>query len=151
MTNAAESLRLALDDSLAAVRARRLGRPRPAVFWLLWPQPPMTVGPGTFISDLIEIAGGRNVFADAGVNWPTVGLETVMARDPDVIVWPRPDAAVDGAALLGRLPGWRRLRAVRERRVVVVSSDLLSRPGPRLGEAASVLADALARAAAPQP
>lgn len=140
---AAASLRKALDDSISAVRSRSAGRPRPRIFWIVWPDPLFTAGPGTFVDELIDIAGGTNIFDDAPMYWPIVGLEAVMARDPDVVVWPRDDTS-DARALLRQQPGWEQLRAIREDRIVVLPSRLVHRPGPRTGVAASRLAEALA-------
>ena len=46
------------------------------------------MGPGTFIAQILAIAGGDNIFADATMNWTTVSLEQVVRRDPDVVVLP---------------------------------------------------------------
>jgi iron complex transport system substrate-binding protein len=137
----ADSVRRAIDDTLGAVRASMAGRRPVRVLYLLDTNPPFTAGPGTFIDELITAAGGRNVFGDVGVNWPTVSIEAVLQREPDVIVWPRPGALPDEAKALRQLPGWSELAAVRSGRVLVVDRDLFNRPGPHIGVAASTLAD----------
>ncbi len=96
----------ALADTFAAIRRSSAGRRPISVFYLVQLDPPMTVGPGTFIDDLLTVAGGRNTFADALVSWPTVSLESIVRRDPDVVIWPRaPDDGVWQSDLRGR-PGW---------------------------------------------
>ncbi|HEV2147709.1 MAG TPA: cobalamin-binding protein, partial [Longimicrobiaceae bacterium] len=141
---AADSLATALRGELAEVRASVAGRSEPSVFFLVWNDPPMTAGPGTFISQLLGVAGGRNVFADVSADWPNVSLEEIVRRQPDYLVLPQGEKG--GAHDVSRLrtaPGWRELRAMREGRVVTIPADLMNRPGPRLGEAARRLRDGL--------
>ncbi|NJE03299.1 ABC transporter substrate-binding protein [Thermococcus sp. MV11] len=59
--------------------------PRIKVFYVVWNNPLMTAGGGTFISDVIELAGGENIFNDT-TGWPTVSPEQVIERNPDVII-----------------------------------------------------------------
>ncbi len=113
------------------------------MLYVVWHDPPRTTGPGTFIDELITIAGGANVFADVGAPWPAVSLEEVVRRDPDYIVIPRGTGHSVQPEWLDDLPGWRDLTAVREQRVVTVDSDLFNRPGPRVVEAARTLGQAL--------
>jgi iron complex transport system substrate-binding protein len=108
--------------------------------------PPRTAGPGTFVAELIEIAGGRLAFPELGERWPEVSLEAILARQPDVLLVPvQPGGAPLDA--LARQTGWRDLAAVREGRVVGVDADLFTRPGPKLPEAARTLQRALAEVA----
>lgn len=149
-TGGADSLAAGLRRELAEVRASVAGRPRPTVFFLVWNDPPMTAGPSTFISQVLGVAGGRNVFADLAGEWPNVSLEEIVRRQPDYLVLPQGEKG--GAHDLDKLrgaPGWRELRAMREGRAVAVDSELMNRPGPRLGEAARALRDALHPDAAP--
>lgn len=143
---AAEQLAAAVRDSLGAVAADRAPGPGPTVLFAIPGMPPRTAGPGTFVAELIEIAGGRLAFPELGERWPEVSLEAVLARQPDVVLVP---VEPGGAPLAGlaRQTGWRDLAAVREGRVVGVDADLFTRPGPRLPEAARTLQRALAEAA----
>ena len=78
--------------------------------------PPMTTGPRTYVSELIGVAGGTNVFADLGNDFPSISLEEIVRRDPDFILLPADSASVETRiGLLERTPGWSGLRAVRER------------------------------------
>jgi iron complex transport system substrate-binding protein len=139
----ADSVRASIAADHAAVRRAVAGRVPVAVLYVVGTDPPTVAGPGTFVHELLELAGGRNVFHDAGRPWPQVGMEAVVARDPDLIVLPREAGAGDPAAALAALPGWRTLRAVREGAVMAVDPDLFNRPGVRVGEAARRLADVL--------
>ncbi|HEX7241256.1 MAG TPA: cobalamin-binding protein [Longimicrobiaceae bacterium] len=143
-TRGADSLAASLRAELAAVRASVAGRPPRSVFFLVWNDPPMTAGPGSFISQVLEVAGGRNVFADAAGQWPNVSLEEVVRRQPEYLVIPQGEKG--GAHDVDQLrtsPGWRELRAMREGRTILIPAELMNRPGPRLGEAARRLRDAL--------
>lgn len=142
-TRAADSLASTLRAQVDGVRASVRGRPAPTVFFVGWYDPPMTAGPKTFVSQVIGVAGGRNAFDDQRALWPNVSIEEVVRRQPDFIVVPEGE---EGAAKLESLktsPGWRELRALREGRAVLIPAELINRPGPRLGEAAKAMRDAL--------
>ncbi|MDE2982538.1 MAG: helical backbone metal receptor [Gemmatimonadota bacterium] len=135
----AEAMVDSLDQALARVAAAVQGRDRVAVYYSVWHDPPQTTGPGTFIDEVIEYAGGRNVFGDASNAWPLVSLEAILQRNPDALVIARHTGDQPAAPWLDR-PGWRELEAVRTRRYLLVEGDLFNRPGPRVAEAALQLA-----------
>jgi iron complex transport system substrate-binding protein len=128
---------------LDAVRRSVAGRPTRTVFYVVGSAPPMTAGPQTFVGQLVGVAGGRTAFPDVAQPWPTVAIEEIVRRQPDVVILPVSDAPTTSVAALRDAAGWRELRAVREGRVVTVPADVFGRPGPRMGEAARLLRDAL--------
>ena len=146
-----DSLRALLDARLDSVRVATRGRPRPTVLYLVGGDPPYAAGPGTFVDQLLDIAGGVNMLADMADGWHSVSVEEIVRRDPDVIVIPVHGGEHGTAAGLVREPGWRDLRAARDGNVHEVDGELFGRPGPRLGEAAAALADLLAGTAARAP
>lgn len=83
---AADSLVAALDASLAAVRERVAGEARPRVAYLIGGTPPWVAGPRTYVSDLLEVAGADNAFADLGDLYAPVSLEELIAREVDAFV-----------------------------------------------------------------
>jgi len=114
---------------------------RPRVFYMLYWDPLMTVGPNSLIGRLIEAAGGRNIAADAASDYPEYSLEALIARDPQVIVIAAGhDPGAPAAADLKGRPGFALLSAVREGRVYAVDPDVMSRPGPRIADALEQLA-----------
>lgn len=117
---------------------------RVAVYYEVYSDPLMSVGPGTFIHQVITLAGGRNLFADAKTDYPVVGSETVVARNPSVIVYPdfHGDQALTTDKVKAR-PGWDRLQAVAKGRVFGIDADIISRPGPRLADAVEAIAKIL--------
>ena len=137
---AALDARIAAD--LGAVAEATRGVDRVRVYYDVWADPPMTIGRGSFLDSLIALAGGRNVFGHLERPSPRVGLEAIVAGDPDVIVRPIRADAVDDAPL-GERAGWETIRAVATNRIVYIDADLLGRLGPRVGEAALGLAAAL--------
>ena len=126
-----DTVRAALD----AVHAATRGLKEPTVFWHVWDDPLITIGGGSYMTELVAIAGGRNVYADLPDVSPQVSREDVLRRDPDVVI-----AGPQGARRIAADVAWRPLRAVRDGRIVVVDTNLVGRPSVRLGEAARSLA-----------
>ncbi len=137
----ADSLAGAFAVELASATAPAAAR-RPTVFLLVWDQPPMTVGRGSFLTELIERAGGENLFADIRSSSAPVSIEAVAARNPDVILvlGKEPPPFADR-------PEWRVVRAVREQRFVPADGSEFSRPSPRAPGAIRKLHEQLAEAA----
>ena len=122
----ADSLRAVFDTALASATRDHASSPGPTVLLLVWEQPPMTIGRGSFLSELVERAGGENLFADVVTSSGPVSIEAVSVRDPDLIL-----TTADGPASFANRPEWQVVRAVRERRFLSVSGSEYDRPGPR--------------------
>ena len=137
--------RLAEAFSATLAEARRLAAERgPRVLWVVWSEPIVVAGPDTFIHDVVEVAGGRNAAATLDAPWPRLGMESIVALDPDVLVWPEGPGLFPAAELTTR-PGWRTLAAVESGRVVVVDAERFHDAGPELADAALDLARRLQR------
>ena len=95
----------------------------PRVFVEIWGEPLMTAGAGSLVHELVEKAGGRNVYGDLPEAWPTLSTEDLVRRDPDLVVLTSTEPAVAAAR-----PGWSRLQAVRKGRLYRVDPDLVVRP-----------------------
>jgi ABC-type Fe3+-hydroxamate transport system substrate-binding protein len=129
----AAALTAATDSALAAVDQRgRAGGPR--ILVLAWDQPPMTIGRGSFLHELVEMAGGRNVFADVASSAAPVSLEAIAARNPDLIL------TTSESPAFARRPEWQVIPAVKYRRFTTVLGSEYSRPSPRAPEAIRRLA-----------
>nr|WP_240902055.1 cobalamin-binding protein [Wenzhouxiangella sp. XN24] len=114
-------------DELAALRAAQAGKREVRVFYQVSWRPLYTVGGRQLISEVIALCGGRNVFEDLGALAPAVGIEAVIARDPEVIL--------AGAAQRSELEQWRRwptIEAVAEGQLHAVDGDLVVRASPRI-------------------
>lgn len=143
LENRADSLIRAMRIELERIDSAVTGLERPSVLYLVWYDPPTTTARGTFIHELIELAGGRNIFSDAPGRWPQVSIEEIVRRDPDILLVPRgPDSPID-LDVLEEATGWRRLAAIREGRVVPLDAELFNRPGPNVTKAAERLAEIL--------
>jgi iron complex transport system substrate-binding protein len=128
-----------------AETARALS-PKPTVAYIEWIEPLMAGG--NWMPELIEMAGGVNLFGEAGRHAPWLKWEEVVAKDPEVIVIA--PCGFDIARtrrempLLTRRREWPQLRAVREGRVIIADGNqFFNRPGPRLAESLEILAEAL--------
>jgi len=137
-TTRARVVRDSVSRSLARVASATADLPRPTVFWHIWDAPIITIGRGSFLNELVEIAGGRNVYADMPQPSPAVSLEDVSRRNPDFIL-----AGAIGAKQIRSDPRWRIVRAVRADDVLVVDTGLVGSPSVRLGEAALSIAKLL--------
>lgn len=118
-------------DSVVAAPAPPLGV---RVAFVVWDAPPTVIGAGSYLDELVILAGGENAFHDLGSASATVSLETIAARDPDAIVI----LADSGDAPLpswARRAEWRVVPAVRERRFLVLPAELFGRPSPRAADA----------------
>jgi iron complex transport system substrate-binding protein len=123
--NAADSLSAAFDTALVSATQPATGR-RPKVLLLVWEQPPMTIGRGSFLNELLERAGGENLFADVAGTDGVVSIEAVTARDPDLIF-----TMAEGPTAFATRPEWQVVPAVREKRFLHVTGSEFSRPSPR--------------------
>ena len=117
----------ALRERERAVRERVAGKPVVNVLMPIWYDPIMTVGKNAYITDLIEIAGGRSVTSDIAEEWPEISLEAVFARSPEALVLVR-GSKMSVEAIRTR-PGWVTMPAVRNNRIYYVDGRIES-PSP---------------------
>ena len=131
ITRTAQSLRAARD---AAVRTTR-----PSIFILAWDRPPMTLGSGSFLSEILDYAGARNLFDDLAASSAPISIEAVATRDPDFVL-----TTTDREPAVANQAEWRAVGAVREKRFLRVQGSEFNRPSPRIAAAVRQLSDALA-------
>ncbi len=137
----ADSLVAATDSALVRAQAAAdTTAGRPTVFILVWDRPPMALGRGSFLSEIVERAGARNVFDDMAAPSGPVSIEAVAARDPGFIL-----TTSSGDPAFATRPEWRVVRAARERRFLRISGSEYNRPGPRMPDAVRALAESLHR------
>jgi iron complex transport system substrate-binding protein len=125
----------AVDEKIAPISSR------PGVFYELDatdPAKPFTAGKGTFITQLIDRAGGHNIASDLE-GYPQMSLEQVVASDPAFIILGDARYGITPESIADR-PGWENLSAVKNGKVLPFNDDLVSRPGPRLVDALEELA-----------
>ena len=137
---AADRVATGMRKRIAEVRTRMKNLPHPRLLYVLNSQPLISVGPGSFIHQLIELAGGANVAAAAKSAYPRLNMEDVLKEDPQIILFPvgSSEGVPDDEQQVWRK--WTTLSAVKHGRVQRISADLLNRPGPRIIEGLEVLA-----------
>ncbi len=129
-----ENWRMRIAAVESSVRKQTQTRPRPRVFFGGIQEPVYTVGSTGYIRDVLFKAGGSNVFDDLPAAWPRIDLETLVARDPEIMVIGFHNGLTNRDETIRHLrgmPGWRTLRAVQTGRVYTVGDEIM-RPGPRL-------------------
>jgi len=146
----AAALAASLRGELDEVRRSVAGRPRKSALFLVGRSPGTVqgmvgAGPGTFINELMVLAGAENVLASSPIAYPKVSLELVLSSNPEVILDMGDFAHVEGhpmepeAKLQEMWSRYGNLRAVQSHNVRQVGSEIFIRPGPRMGEAAREL------------
>ncbi|UZE92383.1 MAG: cobalamin-binding protein [Methanosarcinales archaeon] len=129
----AEELTASMEHRINAITSKVENAKRTEVFYVTWHDPLRTVGPGTNIHELIRLAGGSNIAGDARVDYPIYSLETLIERDPDVIIISSKHGA-GGPTVenIGTLLQDRGISAVRNCRIYEIDADLVVRDGPRV-------------------
>jgi iron complex transport system substrate-binding protein len=109
------------------------------VYHEVWYDPLMSIGPTTFIDELITLAGGENIFHDAVTSWPTVSSEAIISKNPDVMFFPDMYMSTtnfyDTIEAVKERPGWDQITAVKNNAIYEINADIISRTGPRLVDA----------------
>ncbi|PMS34421.1 cobalamin-binding protein [Paraburkholderia rhynchosiae] len=141
----AERAAAAYRQDIASLRAQYAKRQAVSVFYQVWDQPLMTLNGEHMVNDVIELCGGRNVFAKLQPVVPTVSTEAVLAANPEAIVTAAPGATKPDTALpqLGAWRAWPRLSAVANNNLFAIDGDLINRPAPRIAQGAKQLCEDL--------
>jgi iron complex transport system substrate-binding protein len=100
---------------------------------------PWTSGPGTFMDQLITLAGGKNVGASLQSSWAQISVEDLIVQNPDIILLGDGAYGIT-AAQVGSRPGWAGIKAVKDNQIFTFDDNLVSRVGPRLVEGLETLA-----------
>jgi iron complex transport system substrate-binding protein len=140
-SNVVSEMRARID---AVVNQVATGITTPKVYHEVWYDPIMSIGPTTFIDELIGLAGGENIFHDATTSWPTVSLEAIVERNPDVMFFPDMYMSTvnfyETIEAVKERPGWTSITAVKNDAIYEINADIISRTGPRLVDALEAIA-----------
>jgi iron complex transport system substrate-binding protein len=141
-----------MDERIAKVRARVAGRARPRTVFIEWADPLMAGG--NWMPELIEAAGGDNLFGVAGKPSGYMHWDEIVAADPEVIIVAPCGyglaRTLEEQPVLASRTGWHDLRAVQGGRVYFTDGNsYFNRPGPRLAESVEILAEILHPEVAP--
>lgn len=133
----AQILAKRISDELEEIRALTKNIPldqKPKIFIEFWDSPLMTAGKGSFINELITLAGGINIANDLSRPYSIFSSEEVIKRNPDCIILAYMKNSDLPKTISARL-GWQDIAAVRNNRIYNdINPDLLLRPGPRVVE-----------------
>ena len=129
-----------VEGVISAIR-KRASRLEPVSVYYEIDDTPYSVGPESFIGELLTVAGGENIVSASLGEFPRLEPEYIVAANPSVII-----VNEDGAAAVSKRAGWAQIEAVRQARIVPTDqfmTDSISRPGPRMVEAVRFFARAL--------
>jgi len=118
----------AVTEAVSAVPADQ----RPTVFYEVWHEPLMSSNGKTVIGELIDLAGGVNIFADLPDEYPTVSVEQIVDVDPQFIIGPSSHGDQMTAEVIGSREGWENLGAVKNKAIYIVDGNIVSHSSPRI-------------------
>ncbi len=148
-----EATATAVADKMTAakqkVQAQVANLPKATTFLEIYGKPLMTAGSGTFIDDMIGIAGGENIGAQAGSGFPNFSTEVLVKDDPQVYIADSGSMSKPGD--IKSRAGFGALTAVKDGHVYVIEDSIIARPGPRLAEGLTALAGMIHPEASPAP
>jgi iron complex transport system substrate-binding protein len=143
--NLVDSINSEIDSISQKIAAAHMEKPK--VYYEVWLD--MSAGSTSFINDVITKAGGENIFGTEVDQYPTVSSETIVQKNPDIILLPTEMANAGEAPFYGSVdevkarPGWNTISAIQNDRIVIVDGSLFAEAGPRIGEQIAVTAKAL--------
>ena len=137
----ADAAAMRMRAEFAALATRHRGARRLRVFYQVWDAPLYTLGGSHVVSEMLRLCGADNVFADERASAFAVDVESVYARDPDVLVLA--GSAAENRDWQAHWRGRPRLRAVAGGAVVTLNPDLVNRMGPRIVQGTRQLCEAL--------
>lgn len=138
-TSNGENLVKEIDSAINKINSQNQPLQKPTVYWEVWNSPYMSVGNSSFINDLIKTAGGINIFQEIAQAYPTVSEETIVAKNPQIIIIPQ-NSGITVDSVKNR-KGWSQIDAVKNDKIFIVDDNLLTRSGARIGESAEYLAN----------
>lgn len=132
----AAAITVSMKNDLARLElSLKTGKRKPRVLYLLWTTPAMAPGGNTFLTEMITLAGGRNIFETSSARIVKPSLEKIIELDPEVIFLP---AGINLSDLDER---WRMISAVRTGKVFHANEDFVLRPGINTVKGIKELAD----------
>jgi len=119
-----------LSKSLDSVRNMTTGKPRPKVYLEIYREPPMSVSDKSFVGELIELAGGDNIFTELERDYSRIKAEDVIKANPDIMICYSQDSLEN----IRKRMGWQNIPAVKNNRIYFekdINPDWILRAGPR--------------------
>ncbi len=116
---------------------------RATVYYEIWHEPLMSTSNKTFIGELINLAGGINIFGDLEESYPVISAESLLEANPTAIIGPSSHGDQLTEEAIASREGWQDIAAVKNKNIHILDEDIISRPGPRVVDALEALAQAL--------
>jgi iron complex transport system substrate-binding protein len=138
--SAVNSMQQRIDVVVNGVRAATT---KPRVYHEIWSDPYMSVGKGTFVDEVIRLAGGQNIFENATDAYPVVSSEAIITENPDIMVFPTQmgvESFWGNYTTVSARPGWSNINAIANNKMYTVSGDIIDEPGPRQVDSLEILA-----------
>lgn len=129
-----------LKRRLERIKREVESREKPLVFLQINLHPIMTVNKNTFHHDIIRLAGGINMTADAGINYPRISIEEVITKKPDVLIISSMERGGRFEKARQEWLKWTSVTAVKNKRVHLIDSDLIDRPSQRIVDGVEAMA-----------
>ncbi|HYR60772.1 MAG TPA: cobalamin-binding protein [Nitrospiraceae bacterium] len=139
-SSSADGVAMAMRQRIASIRSKMEVVAQVRVLYVLNSQPLITVGPGSYIDQVIKVAGGSNIASQSSVPYPHLNMEAVLKEDPEIIIFPIGKAEGIPLSEQQQWLRWTSLSAVKQGRLHQISADVLNRPGPRIVEGLEALA-----------
>ena len=127
---AAEKVAQAFTERLLALRKQYQNSRAIAAFYQLWPDPLMTVGPNSWLQQVLDVCQAGNVFATAQSDYPQISIENVIAAQPEVIIIPQQQSGQANPSVAWQ--HWPSIPAVKQQQLITVDADLLHRYSVRM-------------------
>ncbi len=116
---------------------------KPKVFFQMGVSPLVTAGPKTLADDLMRLAGGRNIAEGETTQYPVYDIESVMLKDPDIIIMSSMGGKKDHSNLVQTWQNWKSITAVKKKAVYAIDSNIVDRPTPRIIEGLEAMVGAI--------
>ncbi len=139
-SSSADGVASAMRQRIASIRNKMETVARVRVLYVLNSQPLITVGPGSYLDQVINVAGGANIAAGTTVPYPHFSMEAVLKEDPEIIIFPIGKAEGIPLSEQQEWLRWTSVSAVKQGRLHQIPADVLNRPGPRIVEGLEALA-----------
>jgi iron complex transport system substrate-binding protein len=131
-----------MTDKKNSIVEKVKGAKKVKVFYEIWDDPLMVAGPGSFMDELMTLAGGDNIAKDAKGEYPQFDVEQLIERDPEVYL-SAADIEEKTIESIKSRPGYENISAVKNDRIYLLEPNIVSRPGPRIVEGLEIVAKAI--------
>ena len=126
-------------DNLDSLSKQNKDKQKISFFYQLWSAPIRTISTGSWINEMLEICGGKNIINDPEVDYPQISLETVLLNEPQVIIIPANHGHDNGKLSGLNWKEWPEIPAVKNNHIYRINGDILHRFSLRVIEATQTL------------